>query len=507
MPSIEGVKLDRTLRLINSLYVEDVDSEKLTETAIRAMLSQLDPHSQYLDKDEVKMMNEPLQGNFEGIGISFNMATDTLYVMEVISGGPSQKVGIMPGDRFIFVNDTLVAGVKLKNEEIIKKLRGSKGTSVNVKVMRRGVKDLLDFRIVRDKIPIYSLEASYMVDDDTGYIRLSRFATSSYDEFMDAMKKLKSQGMKDLILDLTGNAGGVLQIASQITNEFIERNRLIVYTEGKNQPKLTMNATADGKFLEENLVVLVDETSASASEIVAGALQDWDRAVIVGRRTFGKGLVQRQIPLPDGTMIRLTVAKYFTPTGRSIQKPYESGNREDYNRDLYNRMAHGEYLHADSIQFPDSLKYTTLIKKRTVYGGGGIMPDYFVPIDTTTVTELHRNLIAKGIISKLSLIKVDNNRNNLLGEYPSVEQFNKGYEIDDIMIDEMKEMAKNDSIEWNNEEFEKAKKWILTQIKALMARDLYDSSAYFTIINQESDIFKEGLRIINDKKVYSGLLN
>lgn len=507
MPSIEGVKLDRTLRLINSLYVEDIDSEKLTETAIRAMLSQLDPHSQYLDKDEVKILNEPLQGNFEGIGISFNMATDTLYVMEVISGGPSQKVGIMPGDRFIFVNDTLVAGVKLKNEEIIKKLRGSKGTSVNVKVMRRGVKDLLDFRIVRDKIPIYSLEASYMVDDDTGYIRLSRFATSSYDEFMDAMKKLKSQGMKDLILDLTGNAGGVLQIASQITNEFIERNRLIVYTEGKNQPKLTMNATADGKFLEENLVVLVDETSASASEIVAGALQDWDRAVIVGRRTFGKGLVQRQIPLPDGTMIRLTVAKYFTPTGRSIQKPYESGNREDYNRDLYNRMAHGEYLHADSIQFPDSLKYTTLIKKRTVYGGGGIMPDYFVPIDTTTVTELHRNLIAKGIISKLSLIKVDNNRNNLLGEYPSVEQFNKGYEIDDIMIDEMKEMAKNDSIEWNNEEFEKAKKWILTQIKALMARDLYDSSAYFTIINQESDIFKEGLRIINDKKVYSGLLN
>ncbi len=506
-PSFGGVKLDRTLQLINNLYVEDVDSEKLTETAIRAMLLQLDPHSQYLDKDEVKILNEPLQGNFEGIGISFNMATDTLYVMEVISGGPSQKVGIMPGDRFIFVNDTLVAGVKLKNEEITKKLRGSKGTSVNVKVMRRGVKDLLEFRIVRDKIPIYSLDAAYMVDGDTGYIRLSRFAASSYDEFMEAMKKLKSQGMKNLIFDLTGNSGGVLQVASEIANEFLEKDKLIVYTEGKNQPKLTMNATANGKFLEENLVVLVDETSASASEIVAGALQDWDRAVIVGRRTFGKGLVQRQIPLPDGTMIRLTVAKYFTPTGRSIQKPYESGNREDYNRDLYNRMAHGEYLHADSIQFPDSLKYTTLIKKRTVYGGGGIMPDYFVPIDTTTVTELHRNLIAKGIISKLSLIKVDNNRNNLLGEYPSVEQFNKGYEIDDIMIDEMKEMAKNDSIEWNNEEFEKAKKWILTQIKALMARDLYDSSAYFTIINQESDIFKEGLRIINDKKVYSGLLN
>ncbi len=506
-PSADGLKLDRTLRLIQGLYVDDVDSEKLTEAAIRAMLTQLDPHSQYLNKDEVKALNEPLQGNFEGIGISFNMVTDTLYVMEVISGGPSQKVGIMPGDRFIYVNDTLIAGTKLKNEDIIKRLRGSKGTSIDVKVLRRGMKDLLDFRIVRDKIPIYSIDATYMVDNDTGYIRLSRFGATSHEELLTALKKLQTQGMKDIILDLTGNGGGILQTATEIVNEFLSQDRLIVYTEGKNQPRFTMNANSKGQFLTQDMVVLVDEGSASASEILAGAIQDWDRAVVIGRRTFGKGLVQRQLPLPDGTMIRLTVAKYYTPTGRSIQKPYESGKTEDYNRDLFNRMEHGEFMHADSIRFPDSLKYTTLIKKRTVYGGGGIMPDYFVPVDTTIVTKLHRNLIGKGIITKLSLNKVDGNRKKLLKDFPSVTRFKNQFQIQPEWIDEMKEMAKADKIEWNEEEFSKSKDLIFTQIKALMARDLYDSSAYFTIINDENDIFKEGQRIINDKQAYNRLLN
>ncbi len=505
-PSVEGLKLERTLQLINNLYVDDVNSEELTEAAIRAMLTQLDPHSQYLNKDEVKAMNEPLQGNFEGIGISFNMVTDTLYVMEVISGGPSQKVGIMPGDRFIFVNDTLIAGVKMKNEDVIKRLRGAKGTVVNIKVLRRGVKELMEFRIVRDRIPIYSIDAAYMVDENTGYVRLSRFGASSLEEFLEAEKKLKAQGMKDMILDLTGNGGGILQTATDITDEFLGPGKLIVYTEGKNQPKYTMNSTSKGQFVNGNLVVLVDEGSASASEILAGAVQDWDRAVVVGRRTFGKGLVQRQLPLPDGTMIRLTVANYYTPTGRSIQKPYESGKPEDYNRDFLNRLAHGEFMHADSIQFPDSLKYTTLVNRRTVYGGGGIMPDYFVPIDTT-FTGLHRNLVGKGIINRLSLNKVDGNRAALLREYPNVSLFKSGYQIPASFINELKEMAKADKVEWKEDEFEKAKPLIFTQIKALIARDLYDSSAYFVIINDENDIFREGLRIINTPSTYNRLLN
>jgi len=313
-PSPEGVKLERSLQLINSLYVDEVDTKKLTEAAIRAMLEELDPHSSYLNEEEVRAMNEPLQGNFDGIGISFNMLTDTLYVLEVISGGPSQKVGIMPGDKIIYVNDTLIAGVKMNNQDVIKRLRGPKGTVVNVKVLRRGVPQLMEFRIVRDKIPITSIDAAYMVTNDIGYIRLSRFGVSSADEFKQAERTLKSQGMKHLIFDLTDNGGGILQTANEIADEFLGDSRVIVYTEGKNQPRLTMRATGKGELESGKLVVLVNGASASASEIMAGALQDWDRGVIVGRRTFGKGLVQRQLPLPDGTMIRLTVARYYTPS-------------------------------------------------------------------------------------------------------------------------------------------------------------------------------------------------
>lgn len=503
----DGLKLDRTLQMINSLYVDDVETSKLAETAIRSMLRELDPHSSYLNKEEVKAMNEPLQGNFDGIGISFNMLTDTLYVMEVISGGPSQKVGIMPGDKIIFVDDSLIAGVKKNNQDVVSMLRGPKGTTVNVKVLRRGMPQLLEFRIVRDKIPIYSIDAKYMVDRSTGYIRLSRFGISSSEEFLAAEKELKAKGMKNLILDLTGNGGGILQTASDIADEFLGAGKLVVYTEGKNQPRYELKTTSAGNLEQGNLVVLVDEGSASASEIVAGAIQDWDRGVVVGRRTFGKGLVQRQLPLPDGTMIRLTVARYYTPTGRSIQKPYEEGNIEEYNRDFFNRMEHGEMLHADSIRFPDSLRYTTLVNKRTVYGGGGIMPDYFVPIDTNSVTDLHRNLIAKGVINKLTIGEVDNNRARLLKSYPNVQRFKSDYTIPASMINRMKELAKEEKIEWKDDEFEKSKHFMNIQLKALMARDLYDTSAYFVIINDENDIFREGLRIINNQKVYNDLLN
>ncbi len=505
-PSLDGLKLERTLQLIKNLYVDDVDSEKLTETAIRAMLSDLDPHSSYLDKEEVKAMNEPLQGDFEGIGISFNMLTDTLYVMEVISGGPSQKVGILPGDKILYVNDTLIAGVKMNTNDVIKKLRGPKGTEVKVKVLRRNTPQLLEFRIVRDKIPIYSIDASYMVDDHTGYIRLSRFAATSTDEFRKAENALLAAGMTNLILDLTGNGGGILQTATDITDEFLEKGKLIVYTEGKNQPRYSINSTDKGNFKKGNLVVLVDEGSASASEILSGAVQDWDRGVIVGRRTFGKGLVQRQLPLPDGTMIRLTVARYYTPTGRSIQKPYENGDLDSYNMDVLNRYNRGELIHADSIHFPDSLKYKTLVNKRTVYGGGGIMPDYFVPIDTTTLTNLHRDLIAKGVVNRISISEVDKNRNALLANYPDVEIFKKKYEITPEMVDNLKQMALSDSIKWDDEQFERSRDFLFTQLKALIARDLYNSSAYFRIMNDENEIFKEAFRIINDEKRYNSLL-
>lgn len=505
-PSPDGVKLERTLQLIQGLYVDDVNTQQLTEAAIRGMLKELDPHSTYLNQEEVKAMNEPLQGNFEGIGISFNMLTDTLYVMEVIAGGPSQKVGIMPGDKIIYVNDTIIAGVKKNSQDVVSMLRGAKGTVVDVKILRRGVPGLMPFRIIRDKIPITSIDASYMIADDIGYIRLSRFGITSGDEFREAETKLRSQGMKHLLLDLTDNGGGILQIANDIVNEFLGDGKLIVYTEGKNQPRYTMNATGSDELKGGKLVVLVNEASASASEILAGAIQDWDRGVIVGRRSFGKGLVQRQLPLPDGTMIRLTVARYYTPTGRSIQKPYENGDQDTYNRDFINRYNHGEMFAADSIHFPDSLKYTTLVNKRTVYGGGGIMPDYFVPIDTTGGTMLHARLNAMGVINRAAISEVDNNRQTLLQKYPDANAFNKNYQIAETMVPKLKRLATDEKIEWNEEQFATSRPLIFVQLKALIARDLYDSSAFFRIINEENDIFMEGLKVISDNERYNSLL-
>ena len=505
-PSPDGIKLERTLQLINSLYVDDADTKKLTEAAIRAMLEELDPHSSYLNEEEVKAMNEPLQGNFDGIGISFNMLTDTLYVMEVIAGGPSQKVGLMPGDKIIKVNDTVIAGVEMNNQDVVKMLRGPKGTTVNVSVLRRGVPELIEFRIVRDRIPITSIDASYMVADDIGYIRLSRFGVTSGEEFKKAENELKAQGMKHLLLDLTDNGGGILQVANEIADEFLGDGKLIVYTEGKNQPRFTMNATGGDALQDGRLVILVNGASASASEILAGAVQDWDRGVVVGRRTFGKGLVQRQLPLPDGTMIRLTVARYYTPTGRSIQRPYEEGNLDAYNMDFMNRIQHGELFAADSIHFADSLQYTTLVNKRTVYGGGGIMPDYFVPVDTTSGTMLHANLNARGVINRAAIAEVDNRRAELLEKFSNVDSFSAGYQASDEIENRIQTLAKEEDIEWNQEEYARSRSLISLQLKALIARDLYNSSAFYRIINEENDIFQEGLEIISDSRRYDGLL-
>ena len=505
--SPEGLKLENTIRHIKSLYVEDVDSKKLAEAAIRAMLSELDPHSAYLDEEAVKALNEPLQGNFDGIGISFNMLTDTLYVMEVISGGPSQSVGIMPGDKIIYVDGKLIAGVEMNNHEVVKMLRGPKGSTVNVMILRRGVADLIEFRIIRDKIPIISIDASYMVGNDVGYIRLSRFGLNSAEEFIEAERALRLEGMEHLIVDLTDNGGGILQIASDIADEFLEDGREVVYTEGRNQPRYTLKATGGDQLHNGRLVILVNSASASASEILAGAIQDWDRGVVVGRRTFGKGLVQRQLPLPDGTMIRLTVARYYTPSGRSIQRPYKDGDGDLYNQDFIRRYNSGELFDADSIHLPDSLKYETLINRRTVYGGGGIMPDYFVPIDTTRSTPLHSKLNAMGVINRVAIDEVDNNRSELIKLYPDLFSFKENYQISEVLKSKLKAFAANSEIDWNEDQFNHSQSLIFVQLKALIARDLYGSSAFYSIINEVNDIYRKALEIITDERQCRNLLN
>lgn len=479
---------------IANLYVDKVDEPELVEAAIVSMLEKLDPHSTYLDPEEVKRLNEPLQGNFDGIGIQFNMATDTLFVIQPVSGGPSEKVGILAGDRIIQVNDTVIAGVKMNTDEVMRRLRGPKGTVVNLKIMRKGVKDLLSFTVKRDKIPVYSLDAAYMVDRRIGYIRVNRFAATTSKEFMEALQKLKQQGMQDLILDLQGNGGGYLNAAIDLADQFLGKKELIVYTEGRRNPRSEFFAKGNGAFLNGRLVVLVDEYSASASEIVSGAVQDWDRGMIVGRRTFGKGLVQRPIDLPDGSMIRLTVARYYTPSGRCIQKPYES--IEQYNKDLIDRYNRGEMLSADSIHFPDSLKYKTHKLGRTVYGGGGIMPDYFVPLDTTRYTDYYLALRDKGAIVQMNIKLIDRHRAEWLKKYKNFDRFYKDFEISSKMLDELVELGKTMGAEYNEEQFQTALPLIKTQLKALIARDLWDMNEYFRVINDLSDSMKKALELL-----------
>lgn len=479
---------------IANLYVDKVDEDKMVETAIVSMLEQLDPHSTYSNPEEVRKLNEPLQGNFDGIGIQFNMATDTLFVIQPVSGGPSEKAGILAGDRIIQVNDTLIAGVKMSTEEVMRRLRGKKGTEVNLKIMRRGVDELLSFTVKRDKIPVYSLDASYMVTDKIGYIRINRFAATTGKEFSEALSSLQKQGMKDLILDLQGNGGGYLNAAIDLANQFLDKKELIVYTEGRRNPRSEFRAEGNGRFRKGRLIVLVDEFSASASEIVSGAVQDWDRGMIVGRRTFGKGLVQRPVDLPDGSMIRLTVARYYTPSGRCIQKPYES--IEQYNRDLIDRYNRGEMLSADSIHFPDSLKYTTHKLGRTVYGGGGIMPDYFVPIDTTMYTDYYLALRDKGAIMQLNLKLMDRHRTEWLKQYKTFKRFNKEFQITPAMLEELKEIGKSVGAVYKEEEYQTALPLLKTQMKALIARDLWNMSEYFQVINTQNSSMQKALELL-----------
>ncbi len=499
-------KLNTAVFAVTELYVDSLDDNKFVEDVIKGMLEELDPHSSYTSAEETRELNEPLEGNFSGIGIQFNMNQDTLYVVQVIAGGPSERVGIRAGDRIIAVNDTTLAGVKIKNSDVMKKLRGPEGTTVDVSVLRRGEKEPIEFRITRAQIPIYSIDASYMVDDRTGYIRLSRFAATTHDEFIEAMSKLQKKGMQQLILDLQGNGGGFLSSAVYIANEFLDKGQLIVYTEGDRSRRSEAITEVQGSFSKNKVVVLVDEGSASSSEIVSGALQDWDRAVLVGRRTFGKGLVQRPIPFADGSMIRLTVSRYYTPSGRCIQKPYDKGSKE-YARDIYDRYMHGELMHADSIHFADSLQYKTLVSGRTIYGGGGIMPDVFVPLDTTRFTDYHRNIVAKGVLNQCAIEYIDKNRKSLSKNYKDIETFKNNFEVSDRMMQRLKEMGDKEDVEYNEEQAKQSHGMIALQLKALIARDLFDMTAYFMVMNPTDPVFIKAMEIINDDEAYRRLLS
>lgn len=500
-------KLLMVENIVNNLYVDNVDEEKIVENAVRGILENLDPHSSYSTKEETTSSQETMQGSFSGIGIQFNMQKDTLYVVQTIAGGPSEKVGILPGDRFIAVDDSIIAGRKLKNTDIMKRLRGPKGTKVNIKVKRGSNAELLEFRITRDDIPLNSIDAVYMVDGKTGYIRLSRFAATSYKEFKDAITKLKKQGMQQLILDLTDNGGGYMQIAAQIANEMLNRGNLIVYTQGRKSPRQNLNADGSGTFRTQKVVVMINQFSASASEILSGAVQDWDRGVVVGRRSFGKGLVQREFLLPDSSSFRLTIARYYTPSGRNIQKPYVKGDREEYDKDIIDRYNHGELQSADSIHFADSLKHTTLRLHRTVYGGGGIMPDVFVPLDTTQYTDYHRRLVAKGIIPQFALRYVDKNRADLKAQYPDAQKFIKEFTVTDEMLNNLVDAGKAEKVDFDKSQFAKSKEMLRTFVKAAIANDLFSTGAYFQIVNEQNDIYKEALSIINDDARYHKIIS
>jgi len=481
---------------INSLYVDSVNEDKLVEDAIRGMLEKLDPHSSYMTAKEVKAANEPLNGSFEGIGVQFNMVEDTLMIIQPVTNGPSEKVGILAGDRIVSVNDTAIAGVKMSKEEIMRRLRGPKGTKVMLGIVRQGVKGVQSFTVVRDKIPVKSIDAYYMIRPGIGYIRIGSFGATTYDEFTTAMKALKEQGMHDLMLDLQENGGGYLQAAADIADEFLQKGDLIVYTEGREVPRRDYKAHGGGSFKEGKIVVLVDEYTASAAEIVTGAIQDQDRGQVVGRRTFGKGLVQRPIDLPDGSMIRLTIAHYYTPSGRCIQKPYEKGKQKNYAMDVVNRLKHGELTNQDSIHFADSLRFETLREHRTVYGGGGIMPDFFVPLDTTRYTKFHRELAAKSIIIQQNLRYVDNNRKKLKKQYKEFAHFKETFEVPQSLIDTILKDAEKQGIKpKDDEELQRTMPLLRLQLKSLIARDLWDMSEYFSIFNEQSDVVKRALQL------------
>ena len=492
-------KLESLLYHIDRMYVDDVTKKDLVDAAIVRMLEELDPHSIYIPKDELDEVNEPLKGNFEGVGIQFNIVKDTIMVVDAIPGGPSERLGIRAGDRILSIEGENAAGVGFKNSDVMKRLRGKKGTKVAVEIGRRGEAAPLDFVITRDKIPIFSVEASYMATPQVGYIKVSRFSATTMKEFREKLDELKAMGMQDLILDLQGNGGGYLRTAIEMSDEFLGDKKLIVYTQGRTSPREDTYATTEGRFEKGRLVVLVDEGSASASEIVSGAMQDWDRGLIIGRRSFGKGLVQRPVMLPDGSAVRLTVSRYHTPSGRCIQKPYEDGV-EAYRKEKGERLANGELTGADSALHADTVKYFTM-NKRVVYGGGGIMPDLFVPIDTAQSSPYFGQLVRKGVLNTFALTYVDEHRDELKQRYSSVEQFARQFQVGEVMMDALAAFAAKEGVQAEPEGLKRSEALIALRLKALVARDLWDTSAYWQVINADNPVdrsFQKALEVLGD---------
>lgn len=499
----DNVDIDQLRKLqiaqlaISQLYVDSVDQKKLVEDAINGILAKLDPHSSYSDAEETRKMNEPLEGNFEGIGVQFNILEDTLVVIQTVPKGPSERVGILAGDRIISVNGTPIAGVKMDRDSIVRRLRGEKGSLARLSVVRRGVAEPLIFKVVRDKIPVNTLGAAYMITPTVGYIQLDRFGATSGKEVKEAIAQLLKQGMRDLIFDLESNGGGYLGAAFEVASQFLNEGDLVVYTQGRSQPRQVFTAEGGGLFRQGRLVVLVDEFSASASEILAGAVQDHDRGTIVGRRTFGKGLVQRPIDLPDGSMIRLTTSHYYTPSGRCIQKPYEKGKKEEYSQDLENRFTHGELIHRDSIHLDSSKVYTTLRDRRTVYGGGGIMPDVFVPLDTTAYTKFYTTIRRNNLFNTVALRYIDEQRKTLKREYPNFERFRDRYEVPERVVQQLLDEAKKKKIlPKDDAELTATLPDLRFTLKSIIALDLWDRNEYFQLFNTRSDIVKAALRLL-----------
>jgi len=502
------LKFSTTLSVIKNSYVDTVNLPKLVDKAIIEMLKELDPHSVYFTKEKIEKANEPLVGNFDGIGVQFQIYKDTILIVDAIKGGPSEKLGLTAGDKIIRIDQEEATGKKVTNNYVIGKLRGPKGTKVTVSIKRKGKKDLMDYTITRDKIPINSIDASFMVSNQIGYIKLDRFSRSTMEEFTESLAKLKRMGMASLILDLRGNSGGYLDVAISLSDEFLETDKLIVYTEGINSPMQKFYSTYRGGFEKGKLVVLIDEGSASASEIVSGAVQDWDRAVIVGRRSFGKGLVQRPFDLPDGSVIRLTTARYHTPTGRCIQKPYEE-SVDSYYEDFSRRMKKGEFVHPDSIKFPDSLKYYTPAK-RIVYGGGGIMPDVFFPLDTTTVTDYYMDLRRKRVINDFIIQYVDLKRDSIKTEYSDFNHFNARFQIDSVFFHDFTSFAIKQGVvksakDSGTTKDQKSDKFLKCQLKALLASNLYGQDKYYNVIIDIDDELRKAIEILSDDKLFKKL--
>ncbi len=502
-PKATVQKFASLLQMINYYYVDSTNQSKLTEQAIVAMLKELDPHSVYISKDEIQKANEPLQGNFEGVGIQFQIFSDTILVVAAVPGGPSDKLGILAGDKIITINGEDAFGSKVTNSFVMERLRGAKGTKVKIEIFRRNNKNLIEYTIIRDKIPLNSIDATYMLSEDIGYIKLTRFARTSIPEMKESIAKLKQLGMKNLVLDLRNNSGGFLDVAIDLSDEFLPTDKLIVYTQGLRSPRQDFKATSRGGFEKGKLIVMVNEGSASASEIVAGAVQDWDRGLVVGRRSFGKGLVQRPFELPDSSVVRLTTARYYTPSGRSIQKSYEEG-AEDYYADLTKRFKHGEFVSVDSIRFPDSIKYYTP-SKRVVYGGGGIMPDVFVPLDTTFSSKYYTDVLRKGLANDFVISYMEKNRDKLKELYPNIAAFKNKFDADGELLDKFTEYAATKEVPVDKEGLERSGRELLFLIKGLIARNIFDVSAYFEIINPIDHELMRAVEVMHDDNMFRKL--